>query len=668
LIQKNNKAGLGIALPCINSTAKIKKGGEVMQRIKSILVAMAIMLFTTSFSYAQGGYECIDCHEEPPPPPPLDCLSSGCHDTYDNGNHHTTGWALAGMCTPCHNPNIVADYDNKNPYSYPASATTPTVESCNNCHKAHENPLDENGDPYPFPIYDTQTLEHMDWQGYSGACYLCHGDPPNWDPNDPYLIRYCETCHSTETLHAIPGHSEGGFWYDENGVWTEITADDRCLNCHGSPPEVPGMLYVPQPSYATYDTTYSEIDQVYCRSCHGSSLAARHHALYGPCSDPPAPPVIDTNACDGMTPIVGAEMARVTLTGTNFGQQVSLKCGDYKVQMEDGDTWVDLPVTNWTDTLIDWTLPSWTFVTNHYYNARVITPTGNSNIRNFFVLPIPVVDRIEDDTGGNTKGPTGRWLTVYSTMYGSEGTFSDAREKWYEDPSGGICPNFFGSIYVVTLTSTSDSFCATIYDEWNASGNKDSFKVQLADLWKDNDGDYFKDDNEPLCGPGRDCDISPGLYSVQVNLIIYTDSNGDDKFSGDEDTIHQVVKSKSDITYNISTAVCECNLVPDATSIPRGGTLGFQGTITNDTNKSGTVLFATDVTKPDENRYPPSGYLIEPLEVYLSPYQSKSGYRSHTIPLGAPLGIYTYHGYVGRYGVGKLCECQFEFEVVEQQP
>jgi DnaJ-class molecular chaperone len=117
----------------------------------------------------------------------------------------------------------------------------------------------------------------------------------------------------------------------------------------------------------------------------------------------------------------------------------------------------------------------------------------------------------------------------------------------------------------------------------------------------------------------------------------------------------------------IPMPVCTCILVPDTTEIPRGGTLEFQGTITNDTNRSGTVLFATDVTKPDENRYPVSGYLIEPLEVYLSPYQSKSGYRSHTIPLGAQLGIYTYHGYVGRYGVGKLCECQFEFEVVEQQ-
>jgi serine protease len=122
------------------------------------------------------------------------------------------------------------------------------------------------------------------------------------------------------------------------------------------------------------------------------------------------------------------------------------------------------------------------------------------------------------------------------------------------------------------------------------------------------------------------------------------------------------------IILQTTSPYVNCNIVPDATEIPRGGTLRFQGTITNNTNKSGTVLFATDVTLPNLNRYPASGYLIEPFEVYLNPYQSKSGYRSHTIPLGAQLGIYTYHGYVGRYGVGKLCECTFEFEVVEQQP
>jgi hypothetical protein len=70
------------------------------------------------------------------------------------------------------------------------------------------------------------------------------------------------------------------------------------------------------------------------------------------------------------------------------------------------------------------------------------------------------------------------------------------------------------------------------------------------------------------------------------------------------------------------------------------------------------------VTLPNANKYPPSGYLIGPLEVYLNPYQSKSGHRSHAIPLGAQLGTYTYYGYVGNYGVGLYDECTFTFEVI----
>jgi hypothetical protein len=108
-----------------------------------------------------------------------------------------------------------------------------------------------------------------------------------------------------------------------------------------------------------------------------------------------------------------------------------------------------------------------------------------------------------------------------------------------------------------------------------------------------------------------------------------------------------------------------CSLVPDATVIPQGGTLGFQGTVTNNTDRTGSVLFATKVTLPNRIKYPSSGYLIGPLEVYLNPYQSKSGHGLHEIPLGVELGTYTYHGYVGNYGVGLYHECTFTFQVMQ---
>jgi hypothetical protein len=39
---------------------------------------------------------------------------------------------------------------------------------------------------------------------------------------------------------------------------------------------------------------------------------------------------------------------------------------------------------------------------------------------------------------------------------------------------------------------------------------------------------------------------------VQVCLIIYSDTNGNDVFSGDEETIYEVVKSKPEIIYYIN--------------------------------------------------------------------------------------------------------------------
>jgi hypothetical protein len=98
-----------------------------------------------------------------------------------------------------------------------------------------------------------------------------------------------------ETLHNIAGHAVtppdplpyDGYWYDENGVWTEITDNDRCIACHGAPPDpAPDtMLYVSQ-DVGTYDTIYEELLEADCRFCHGFSTADRHHQLL-------APPTID---------------------------------------------------------------------------------------------------------------------------------------------------------------------------------------------------------------------------------------------------------------------------------------------------------------------------------------------------------------------------------------
>jgi hypothetical protein len=115
---------------------------------------------------------------------------------------------------------------------------------------------------------------------------------------------------------------------------------------------------------------------------------------------------------------------------------------------------------------------------------------------------------------------------------------------------------------------------------------------------------------------------------------------------------------------NFRQPVVECNLVPDGTVIPRGGTLGFQATITNNTDEVQVFKFATRITKPNGGKAPPTGYLKGPVRVRLDPHNSGSKHISQFIPSTAPLGMYTYHGYIGRSGV-VYNECQFDFEVVE---
>lgn len=109
---------------------------------------------------------------------------------------------------------------------------------------------------------------------------------------------------------------------------------------------------------------------------------------------------------------------------------------------------------------------------------------------------------------------------------------------------------------------------------------------------------------------------------------------------------------------------CGCEFIPDTTVIQRGGTLSFWADVINYTVGTWTFYYATRVTLPNGNEYPSSNYLLGPIKVTLTYHESKSRYISHAIPDTAPLGIYTYHGYVGLSG-NIWDECIFDFLVTE---
>ena len=106
-------------------------------------------------------------------------------------------------------------------------------------------------------------------------------------------------------------------------------------------------------------------------------------------------------------------------------------------------------------------------------------------------------------------------------------------------------------------------------------------------------------------------------------------------------------------------------LIPDGYFVRRGGNLGMEVVVTNNSGEMQTVYFATDVTLPNGGRYPAEGYLYGPRLITLDPYESKSGHISHPIPLYAQFGTYTYHGYVGTGIGGIIDEDQFNFYLTQ---
>jgi hypothetical protein len=108
--------------------------------------------------------------------------------------------------------------------------------------------------------------------------------------------------------------------------------------------------------------------------------------------------------------------------------------------------------------------------------------------------------------------------------------------------------------------------------------------------------------------------------------------------------------------------ICDCRLVPDAAVVPIGGTLGFDVSITNMTEKRGYVTFGTKVTKPNGVE---TDYVWGPFQVGLDSYGTKSGHKTHKIGASFQEGDYKYTGYVDLPGTGNIAICEFPVHVGE---
>lgn len=510
---------------------------------------------------------CTPCHEICTPNVPNpgdcpngvvvtnDCSAAGCHDTFDNGWHHMTTESATDQCTACHNQGLLDNVQGFQSFAmYPPSVVTPTPFSCENCHWQQKVEANthlggwQNGDDPPFPSlvdaghpstyfhndpYDDYNMKgsnapgtyyfeygkpilsnfdthHMLFDGnVSTDCARCHSqdpDDPSWDPYNAELIRYCETCHGIPSLHTIEPH-----------VGTGGTGD---------PPAVYGWEAVGfhLPDLGNTDTTdvASSTFKVFtaneqCYGCHADLLPEWMPEL------PPDPPSISS-----ISPQIGTDYAEVTIYGDYFGNQ-KLSTSSVKIKLTSGATWSEVPVVSWTNDVIQFQMPSWTYSTGNYYVA-VETASGNSGLTPSAVFIYDSAGTL--DSINPTTGACREVITINGKDFAGSQDWLDAGTKTW------------GRYTVVEFVASQGSYIATVYGPWSNT----SFKVLLGDVFEDTNGNYVRDGTEPLI---RKCEsLALGTYSVYVTTIYYEDVDPDgsgpltdnDQF-GPEDTIFDVANS-----------------------------------------------------------------------------------------------------------------------------
>ncbi|MBC2695058.1 MAG: hypothetical protein HF982_07255 [Desulfobacteraceae bacterium] len=171
---------------------------------------------------------------------------------------------------------------------------------------------------------------------------------------------------------------------------------------------------------------------------------------------------------------------------------------------------------------------------------------------------------------------------------------------------------------------------------------------------------------------GGSYDFGNSIAIAETGDVYVTGNTGSSDFPTTPGAYDESFDAYSDVFVSkfdgdLSSAAVELTLAPDSTTVPCGGILNIEVVVVNNTDEVQTIYFATKVTLPNGNIYPLLGYLFGPYMVTLEPYESKSGYLSHTIPGNAPLGPYTYHGYVGKPDEGVINEDYFSFKVIPTQ-
>jgi hypothetical protein len=113
-----------------------------------------------------------------------------------------------------------------------------------------------------------------------------------------------------------------------------------------------------------------------------------------------------------------------------------------------------------------------------------------------------------------------------------------------------------------------------------------------------------------------------------------------------------------------STPDVTVTITPDATTVPRGGTLGYTVSATNNSTSAVTLQYWTDIILWNGNPYA-GNPLFGPFTLTLQAGQTRQGHLNHNVPSGAPLQTYTCYGRIGWHPDDVWDEDYFEFTIIE---
>lgn len=155
------------------------------------------------------GLGCINCHTQRPKK--VDgCVD--CHDGHDSGEHHESSLAASWACNEeCHDPALIDVYDRSGPVPGGApSYVTPRPYRCKACHNTSPYPPGPDDPNPPLVGVNGMSITTNTHHGTRGdvynttACDNCHDH--TLPLSLPSQIRYCERCHSVNTLHNPATH------------------------------------------------------------------------------------------------------------------------------------------------------------------------------------------------------------------------------------------------------------------------------------------------------------------------------------------------------------------------------------------------------------------------------------------------------------------------------